>query len=101
MFLNWFHAKKIKNEVVGSLANPKSSARWLEPQSWHTFNEDGKEGGRYGSLSLEVEYDSLEKVMKTLTPKMEYMGFPIGLKWLKPTKGLSHLIYSSKCVLID
>ena len=77
-----------------SLINLKSSARWLEPWYWHTSNGDGREGGGYDSFSLhqEMEDDSLEKTMWILTPKGIFIGFSTELKWLKPTKGLGHLI---------
>ena len=39
-------------------------------------------------LSLEVENDSLEKFMETLTPNGVFIGFTTRLKWLEPTKGL-------------
>ena len=32
------------------------------------------------------------KVIETLTSKGVFIRFPSGLKWLKPTKGLGHLI---------
>ena len=54
-----------------SLVNLKSSARWLEPWTWHTSDGDGREGRGYDffSLSLEMEDDSLEKTIGTLTLK--------------------------------
>ena len=76
-----------------SLVNPKSFARWLELWSWHTF--DGDEGmveAMTLSLSLEMKDGSLEKAMGTLTPKGVFIALPTKLKWLKPTKGLDHLI---------
>ena len=73
-----------------SLVNPKFSAWWLELWPWHTFGGYGREGGDYNSifLSLEMEDNSIEKTMGTLIPKGVFIGFPIGLEWLKPTKGL-------------
>ena len=44
------------------------------------------------SLSLEVEDNSLEKTIETLTPNEVFIGFPTRIKRLKPTKGSSHLI---------
>ena len=44
------------------------------------------------SLSLEVEDDFLENAVETLTPKRVFIGFPIRLMWLEPTKGLGHLV---------
>ena len=41
---------------------------------------DGREGGGYGSLVLEVEDGSLEKTMETITLIRTFMGFPILLK---------------------
>ena len=77
-----------------SLINPKSSIRWCEPWSWHTFSGDGKEDEAYDSsfLSLEMEGDSLEKIVWTLTLKGVFIGFSIRHNWLEPTKGLGHLI---------
>ena len=36
MFPNQFHSVKMKNNEYGSLVYPRSSARWLEPQTWHS-----------------------------------------------------------------
>ena len=45
------------------------------------------------SLSFEVEVGTLEKkTMETLNPMGVFIGFPIRLKRLEPTKGLGHLI---------
>ena len=44
------------------------------------------------SFSLEVEDNSLEKTMETLTHKEVFIRFLTRIKWLKPTKDLSHLI---------
>ena len=44
------------------------------------------------SLFVKMEDDSLEKVMRTLTPKGVFIGFPTRLKWLEVIKGLGHLI---------
>ena len=51
-----------------------------------------KEWRLWLSLTLEIEDNSLEKVMGTLTPKGVFIGFPTSLKWLEYTKGLGHLI---------
>ena len=77
-----------------SLVNLKSSTQWLEHWSWHTSNGDERDGRGYDSFSLflEMEDNSLAKTMGTLTPNGVFIGFPIGLKWLEPTKGLGHLI---------
>ena len=50
MFPNQCHEKKMKNEVIGSLKNPKSSIQWLEPWSWHSFDGDRRDGRGYGSF---------------------------------------------------
>ena len=70
-----------------SLVNPKSFVRWLKPWSWHTFSGDGNDDGAYDSsfLSLEMEGDSLEKIVWTLTLKGVFIGFLSRLKWLEPT----------------
>ena len=52
-----------------SLVNLKSCIWWLKPWSWHTFGGDRRDGRGHDYISLEVENDSLEKVMETLTPK--------------------------------
>ena len=44
----------------------------------------------YDSVSLEVEDNSLEKAMETLTHKRVFIRFPIKLKCLEPTNGLGH-----------
>ena len=44
------------------------------------------------NLFLEVENDSLEKAMETLTPMEVFIGFPTKLKWFEFTKDLGHLI---------
>ena len=88
----------MKNEIIRSLINPESFTRWLKPWSWYTSSWDEKESVSYVSLSLslslslflslEVENDSLEKFMETLTPNGVFIGFTTRLKWLEPTKGL-------------
>ena len=45
------------------------------------------------TLSLfNVENNSLEKVMETLTLKGVIIRFPTRIKWLELTQGLDHLI---------
>ena len=65
------------------------------PWSWHIFGGTGEERVEVMAFffSLEMDDNFLEKIMKTLTPKGVFIGFPIGLKWLEPIKDLSHLIY--------
>ena len=63
-----------------SLIKPEFSTQWPKPWSWHTSSGDRKDGVGYGSLSWEVEDNSLEKNMKTLTPKGVFIGFPTKLK---------------------
>ena len=71
----------------------KSSTRWPEPWSWHTFSRDGRDDGGYGFLSLSRDRRwFFRKVMETLTLKGVFIGVPNGLKWLEPTMGLGHLI---------
>ena len=38
------------------------------------------------ALSLEVEDNSHQKVMETLTPKRVFMGLSTKVKWLEPIK---------------
>ena len=90
MFLNQFHAMKMKNEVIESVVNSKPSTWWPESWSWHTFDEDERGDEGYGSLflsiSLKVEDDSIEKVMEILTLMGVFIGFLVGLSDLSPPR---------------
>ena len=80
-----------EEQIGRSLVNLKSLARWLEPWPWHNFDKDGREGGGYNSFSRRGRWLT-RKAMETLTHNGAFIRFSTKLKWLEPTKGLSHLI---------
>ena len=95
MFLNQFHAMKMKNEVIESVVNSKPSTWWPESWSWHTFDEDERGDEGYGSLFLALSEGGRWLYRKSYGNPNPYGGIyrvSSGLKWLKPTKGLDLLI---------
>ena len=78
MFSNQIHAMKYLNEVIGSLIDPWSSARWLFLKPWHSTNGK-KRKVEAMTLSLKLEDNSLETL-----PKWVFIRFSIGLSDLSP-----------------
>ena len=69
---------KYLNEIVGSLIDPQSSARWLFLRFWHST--DGKKRRVEAmTLSLKMEDKSLETL-----PKWAFIRFSISLSDLSP-----------------
>ena len=87
----WIQVLNNQIDIVGSFIDTISSAWWLF-LDLSTLPLRAREDEGYDFFLSRGGRPLYGKAIETLTPKGVFIVFPIEFKWLKPTKGLGHLI---------